>query len=64
LGYTVKKGRETYHIHSPYRKNGNDGLTPIKNEWTLETDEPRGDDLGGYLDVDNALQDGRLGVCS
>jgi hypothetical protein len=56
MGYTVKKEGKTYHIHSPYTKNDNGGLAPIKNEWTVETDEPQKDDRRGFNDLDQAFR--------
>ena len=57
LGYTVKKSGEIYHIHTPYKKNNNGELAPIKNEWTIETDEPQKDDLRGYPDLESAFRE-------
>ncbi|PWW25497.1 hypothetical protein DFO73_11396 [Cytobacillus oceanisediminis] len=56
MGYTVKKEGKTYHIHSPYTKNDNGGLAPIKKEWTVETDEPQKDDRRGFNDLDQAFR--------
>ena len=56
LGYTARKEGKTYHIHTPFIKNNNGDLTPIKNEWTVETDEPQEDDLRGYSDVESAFR--------
>ncbi|MED3553167.1 DUF5634 family protein [Cytobacillus praedii] len=57
LGYTVKKAGKTYHIHSPYRKDSHGDLSPIVNEWTIESDEPQKQDLKGYHSLDSALRD-------
>lgn len=57
LGYTVGKSGKTYHIHTPYTKNDNGELAPIKNEWTIETDEPQKDDLKGYPDLESAFRE-------
>jgi Family of unknown function (DUF5634) len=57
LGYTVAKSGKTYHIHTPYKKNNNGDLAPIKNEWTVETDEPETDDLRGYHDLESAFRE-------
>jgi hypothetical protein len=47
IGYTAKKEGKTYHIHTPFIKNNDGGLAPIKNEWTVESDEPQEKDLRG-----------------
>ncbi|WP_026584137.1 DUF5634 family protein [Bacillus sp. J33] len=57
LGYTVKKEGRTYHIHSPYFKDDNGGLTPAENEWTIESDEPKGEDRMGYENLEQALRE-------
>ena len=57
LGYTVSKNGKTYHIHTPYKKNNSGGLTPIDTEWTLETDDPEGNDLQGYQNLESAFRD-------
>lgn len=56
IGYTVTKDGKTYHIHSSFRKNENEFLAPLNNLWTLETDEPSGDDRTGYRDVESVFQ--------
>lgn len=48
--------KKTYHIHSSFRKNENEFLAPLNNLWTLETDEPSGDDRTGYRDVESVFQ--------
>lgn len=55
MGYTVKKAGKTYHIHSPYIKNSSGGLAPAKIEWTVETDEPQGEDRKGYNNLNQAF---------
>ncbi|QED48060.1 DUF5634 family protein [Cytobacillus dafuensis] len=57
MGYTVKKDGKTYHIHCPFKKNNNGGLTPMKNEWTVETDEPQKEDLEGYHDIESVFRE-------
>jgi hypothetical protein len=57
LGYTVKKGGKTYHIHSPYTKNSHGGLSPAENEWTIESDEPQKEDLTGYHNLESVFRD-------
>jgi hypothetical protein len=57
IGYTVKKDGKTYHIHAPFIKNENGELTPIHNDWTIESDEPNRDELSGYHDLDSALRE-------
>jgi hypothetical protein len=57
LGYTVEKSGKTYHIHTPYTKNSSGELAPIKNEWTIETDEPQTDDLRGYHNLESAFRE-------
>ncbi|WP_102275145.1 DUF5634 family protein [Cytobacillus massiliigabonensis] len=56
LGYTIKKDGKTYHIHSPYRKDTFGGLSLIKNEWTIESDEPQKTDLNGFHSLDSAFR--------
>ncbi|MGA5689286.1 DUF5634 family protein [Cytobacillus pseudoceanisediminis] len=57
IGYTVKKAGKTYHVHSPFIKDGNGGLTPAENEWTIEPDEPDSIDRRGFNNIDQALQE-------
>ncbi|MBO1513031.1 DUF5634 family protein [Metabacillus bambusae] len=57
LGYTVRKEGKTYHIHSPYLKNNHGGLSPEKNEWTIESDEPAKKDLKGFKGLEDALRE-------
>lgn len=57
IGYTAKKEGKTYHIHTPFIKNNNGGLAPIKNEWTVESDEPQEKDLRGYNDLESAFRE-------
>ncbi|WP_077213042.1 DUF5634 family protein [Bacillus dakarensis] len=57
MGYTINKEGKTYHIHSPYRKGDDGGLTPAKAEWTVESDEPDKKDLQGYQDIESALRE-------
>ncbi|MEQ2525192.1 hypothetical protein EKG37_06650 [Robertmurraya yapensis] len=57
MGYTVNKDGKTYHIHTPFQKNEQNEFTPVKNEWTLETDEPDSKDKSGYYDVESVLKE-------
>lgn len=57
LGYTVKKAEKTYHIHSPYIKDDNGGLAPAENEWTVESDEPKGKDRRGFTNLEQAFKE-------
>ena len=57
MGYTVKKRGKTYHIHSPYLKNRNGGLSPVQHEWTVESDEPQKEDLKGFHDLESVFRD-------
>ncbi|MBG9446712.1 DUF5634 family protein [Cytobacillus firmus] len=57
MGYTVKKAGKTYHVHSPFLKDGNGGLSPGRNEWTIESDEPDGADRSGFTSIEQALQE-------
>jgi hypothetical protein len=57
LGYTVKKAGKTYHIHLPYTKNNDGGLSPVKAEWTVETDDPQEDDHKGYSDLESVFRE-------
>jgi len=57
LGYTAKKDGKTYHIHIPYTKNKNGDLSPINNEWTVESDEPEGEDLKGYDNLESVFRE-------
>ncbi|MCQ6276234.1 DUF5634 family protein [Bacillus sp. V3B] len=57
MGYTVNKGGKTYHIHTPYTKNNQGGLSPVQNEWTVESDEPRKEDLRGYESLESVFRD-------
>lgn len=57
VGYTAKKEGKTYHIHTPYLKNNDGGLAPIKNEWTVETDDPEKKDLRGFDNIESAFQE-------
>lgn len=57
IGYTASKGGKTYHIHAPYKKNPDGRLAPVKNEWTVETDEPNGEERHGYQDVESAFRE-------
>lgn len=57
IGYTIKKAGKTYHMHIPYRKSSSGGLAPINNEWTVESDDPQGDDIGGYKNLESVFRD-------
>ncbi|MGP7819449.1 DUF5634 family protein [Niallia sp. 01092] len=57
IGYTVKKDGKTYHIHIPYIKNNTGGLSPIKKEWTVETDDPKEEDVRGYNDLESVFRE-------
>ena len=57
LGYTAEKEGKTYHIHIPYIKNSSGGLAPIKNEWTVESDDPQADDRRGYNDLESVFSE-------
>jgi len=57
IGYTARKEGKTYHIHTPFKKNHRGELTPIKNEWTIESDEPQREDLHGFRDIESALRE-------
>jgi hypothetical protein len=57
IGYTATKNGKTYHIHTPFRKNNSGELTPIENEWTIEPDDPEGNDLRGYEDLESAFRE-------
>jgi Family of unknown function (DUF5634) len=56
LGYTVRKDGKTFHIHSPYVKNQTGALTPEKNEWTVESDDPKEKDIKGFENLDDAFR--------
>lgn len=57
MGYTVKKDGKTFHIHIPYTKNNNGELAPINKEWTVESDDPKKDDVRGYKDLESVLRE-------
>ncbi|MCM3090456.1 MULTISPECIES: DUF5634 family protein [unclassified Cytobacillus] len=57
MGYTLKKAGKTYHVHSPFLKDENGGLTPAGNEWIIESDEPDRADSRGFTSVEQALQE-------
>ena len=57
IGYTVNKGGKTYHIHSPYLKNSQGELSPVENQWTVETDHPQTEDLKGYHDLESVFRE-------
>ena len=57
LGFTVSKEGRTYHVHTPYIKNNNGGLAPLKQEWTVESDDPREVDLKGYDDLESVFRE-------
>jgi hypothetical protein len=57
LGYNVKKSGKTYHIHMPYQKNNNGDLAPLKEEWTLETDEPQKEDRKEFQNIETVLRE-------
>jgi len=56
MGYTINKAGKTYFVHSLYQKNDAGNLTPINNEWTLETDEPQKKDKKGFHDLESVLR--------
>lgn len=56
LGYTIKKNEKTYHIHTPYIKNHSGALAPSEKGWIVETDNPQGEDLRGFQDIESAFQ--------
>ena len=57
IGYTARKEGKTYHIHTPFKKNDKGELTPIKSEWTIESDEPERKDIHGFRDIESALRE-------
>ena len=57
IGYTATKDGKTYHIHTPFKKDHHGGLIPIEDEWTVEPDEPEGNDLRGYQDLESAFRE-------
>ncbi|WP_075980600.1 DUF5634 family protein [Bacillus massilinigeriensis] len=57
VGYTIKKNGKTYHLHTPYKKSDDNELVPTNKEWIIETDDPQGEDLRGYHDIENALSE-------
>jgi hypothetical protein len=57
LGYTVKKGDKAFHIHTPFVKNDHGELAPASKAWVLESDDPQGDDSGGYPDLESVLRE-------
>lgn len=57
LGYTAEKEGKTYHIHIPYIKNNSGGLAPLKEEWTVESDDPKEDDLRGFNDLESVFRE-------
>ena len=56
LGYTVSKGEKTYHVHLPYTKSNEGNLTPLGNEWTVETDEPNNEDRRGFDSLESVFE--------
>lgn len=44
-------------MHSPFIKDDNGGLSPAKNEWTIESDEPDRIDRRGFNNIEQALQE-------
>lgn len=54
---TVKKDGKTFHIHIPYIKNNNGELAPINKEWTVESDDPKRDDVRGYKDLESIFRE-------
>jgi hypothetical protein len=56
MGYTVNKSGNTYHIHRAYRKDDNGGLAPDMHEWTVESDDPEKEDIGGYKDLESVFK--------
>lgn len=57
IGYTVNKNGETYHIHIPYMKNETGELTPINSEWTVESDDPRRQDLHRFDNLESVFEE-------
>ena len=57
LGYTVTKQGKTYHIHTPYIKNNTGDLAALKDEWTVETDDPEQNDQRGYSDLESVFRE-------
>ncbi|MBB6454930.1 hypothetical protein HNQ94_003419 [Salirhabdus euzebyi] len=57
LGYTVRKDGKAYMIHHPYQKNRQGELTPLSDEWTVETDEPDLEDKRGYDNLDEVFNE-------
>ncbi|PMC34119.1 hypothetical protein CJ195_24480 [Bacillus sp. UMB0899] len=56
MGYTIRKDGKTYMVHTPYFKNELGQLSAGNSEWTVETDEPSSEDIGGYKGLDEALR--------
>lgn len=57
IGYTVNKDGKTYHIHTPYIKDNNGGLASVSKEWTVESDDPKKDDVTGYNDLESVFRE-------
>lgn len=57
IGFTAKKAGRTYHIHAPFIKNQNGELSPSQSDWTIETDEPEGEDYHGFHDPESAFSE-------
>ncbi|MEW8986863.1 MAG: DUF5634 family protein [Bacillus sp. (in: firmicutes)] len=44
-------------MHAPFLKNHNGELAPAQADWTIETDEPEGEDYHGFHDPESALSE-------
>ncbi len=52
MGYTVRKDKEVYMIHKPFRKNEEGQLSATEKDWIIETEEG---DLTGYRSLDEVF---------
>jgi Family of unknown function (DUF5634) len=57
LGYTTRKDGQTHHIHLPFQKNNDGGLSPMDSKWTVESDNPLEKDLKEFEDLDHVFRE-------
>ncbi|SDJ97006.1 DUF5634 family protein [Sediminibacillus albus] len=56
VGYTVRKDGRVYMVHMPFTKNADGQLSLARQEWTVETDDPTDEDLGGFPTIDAVFE--------
>ena len=56
MGYSVRKNDSVYMIHRPFKKNEKDELTPVSNEWIIESDAGDNIEARGFENLDEVFE--------